>query len=139
MKGTKKKRLISVLLTATMLLGATASMPLSASAVTTERVESNTEYGNEYGCLTYERTDDGVGYKITGCFGEVTEIEIPDYIDNIPVVEIDTYAFACCENLTSVVIPATVIRIGDSAFTCCNDLTNVIISNGVVAIGGECI
>lgn len=71
------KKIISVLLTITMLLGVTASLPLTVSAVTTDRVESGFTYTDEYGVWNYELTESGDSYKITGYDKSKTEIEIP--------------------------------------------------------------
>ena len=67
-----------------------------------------------------------------------TELEgalyIPEYINGMPVTEIDSYAFSCCYNVTEVYIPDTVIYIGDSAFNHCESLREVDLGNGVEII-----
>lgn len=106
------KRIISVLLTFTMLLSVTASVPLSASAVTADKLESNTAYTNEYGSWCYELTDDGTGYRITDYQGDQKCVQIPEAIDNVPVQEIGEYAFSDCENMRNLIIPNTITAIG---------------------------
>ena len=96
MKGAKKKRLISVLLTATMILGTTASMPLSASAVTTQRVESGYDFYNRQGIWSYEYIEGSNCCRITGYNGEMTELEIPKMIYNRPVRGSFFAVFFCC-------------------------------------------
>lgn len=51
------------------------------------------------------------------------------------VISIGYYAFAGCDNLTSVIIPNCVESIADYAFYDCRDLTSVVISNSVTNIG----
>ena len=51
------------------------------------------------------------------------------------VTTIGDYAFAYCEDLTSVTIPDSVTAIGDYAFTSCTGLTGITIPNGVTSIG----
>ena len=86
------KKIISVLLTITMLLGVTATVPLSVSAATTGELT----YTDEYGEWTYKLNDNGDGCIITGYDKSMTTVEIPSMIDNLPVVEIGYYAFEEC-------------------------------------------
>ena len=106
------KRIIWLLLTITILLSIIASVPLSASAVTTDRVESGYSYTDEYGEWTYNRTADNNGCIITGYNGNMTNIEIPDSIYGIPVLEIGDSVFRNNLNIISVTIPEGVITIG---------------------------
>ena len=110
-------------------------MPLSVSAATTDVVESSNTYTDEYGEWTYEPTDNGDGYKITGYDKSMTDIEIPHVIDNLPVVEIKDKMFLRCSSLTSVTIPNSITTIGNSAFYGCSNLTSVTLSDRVTAIG----
>ena len=90
------KKLISILLTITMLLGITAIVPLSASAATTNKVESGFTYVDSYGTWTCEVINDGKECRIIQYKGTKNELEIPDKIPykisdkttDLPVVEI---------------------------------------------------
>lgn len=128
------KKIISILLTFTMVLCITTSIPLSVSAETTDTKESLT-YTDEYGEWTYELTASGDGCIITSYmtnyYENKTDIEIPSKIEDIPVVEIGESAFKFCENLTSVVIPDSIAVIGDSAFLACSSLASITIPNSV--------
>ncbi|MEE1076504.1 MAG: leucine-rich repeat domain-containing protein [Acutalibacteraceae bacterium] len=128
------KKIISILLTLTMVLCITASIPLSASAATTDNVESGLTYTDKYGVWTYELTEDGNGYKITDHDRSVTEIKIPSEIDGIPVTEIGEGAFYR-DALISVTIPESIATIGYAAFSTCSSLTSVTILDGVTTIG----
>jgi len=48
---------------------------------------------------------------------------------------IGNFAFGDCDNLTSIILPASVTAIGDSAFANCNNLTSIILPTGVTSIG----
>ncbi len=60
----------------------------------------------------------------------LTSIIIPD-----SVISIGAYAFNNCSNLTSIIIPDSVISIGAYAFNNCSNLTSIIIPDSVISIG----
>lgn len=66
--------------------------------------------------------------------GELVEgdLVIPNEVTNI-----NKYAFAGCDSLTSVSMPDGVATIGDSAFSECNNLTNIDMPDSVTAIGSN--
>ena len=72
--------------------------------------------------------------KITKYIGEYTDVIIPSKIANLPVTEIGIKAFYQCRNLTSVVIPNSVMSIGDEAFEYCRTLKSVVIGDGVTSV-----
>ncbi|MBO4429375.1 MAG: leucine-rich repeat protein, partial [Clostridia bacterium] len=53
------------------------------------------------------------------------------------VTSIGNYAFAYCEELTSVTFPSTLESIGDESFSYCRDLTSVTLPEGVSEIGQQ--
>lgn len=57
------------------------------------------------------------------------------YYKYYSVTSIGQYAFYCCKELTSVIIPISVKSIGYEAFYYCTGLTSVIIPNSVTSIG----
>lgn len=61
---------------------------------------------------------------------KIAEIDLPDSI-----VEIGSYAFYNCENLSKITIPNSVESIGDHAFYKCSNLANVTIPNNIELIG----
>lgn len=95
---------------------------------------------------------------VVGCDWYVTEANIPEMIEGVPVTSIGNCAFQCptcrlesigipnsvtsigecafysCGSLSGIWIPNGVTSIGRSAFYCCNSLTSVIISNSVTSI-----
>ncbi len=69
------------------------------------------------------------------------DVVIPDYVKNeessYKVTAIGDYAFSKCYDLTSVVIPNTVINIGKYAFYYCNKLNFISIPENVTTIGND--
>ena len=86
------------------------------------------------GILTY-RVSQGNGITITKCDVSASGVvEIPTYIDNVPVVSIADYSFQHCTKITGVVIPETVTGIGYSAFYGCIALESIDIPISVTKI-----
>ncbi len=86
--------------------------------------------------LAYTLSADETYYSVTGigtC--TATDIVIPSTYHNLPVTSIGHYAFAYCDNLTSITIPDSVTSIQDYAFQYCYSLTNVTIPNSMTSIG----
>ncbi|MEE1057686.1 MAG: leucine-rich repeat protein [Acutalibacteraceae bacterium] len=128
------KQIISILLTITMIFCITTSIPLSVSAATTDKVESNYTYTDQYGSWTYQWTNSCDGYKITGYDKSMNDIEIPNAIDNIPVLEIGDSVFYYCNSLTSITIPNGVTTIEQYAFYNCSSLIRIIVPDSVTTI-----
>lgn len=62
-------------------------------------------------------------------------LEIPAYIDGLPVRKIGDAAFIQCTKLTRVSIPGTVREIGDRAFADCWQLAEISFEPGVARVG----
>ena len=77
----------------------------------------------------------GKSITITGYTGEAATVQIPTRIQNLPVTSIGEYAFAHCDNLTSVTIPSSVTFIDDHAFWACKSLISITIPSSVTSIG----
>ena len=74
--------------------------------------------------ISYTADDDGA--VITAYHqGDGGVAIVPATIGGQPVTGIADNAFADCDKITAIVIPATVNRIGDNAFSGCSALTNV--------------
>ena len=89
--------------------------------------------------LTLALNDDGTYYLVDCRVSATGPLTIPSYYDGnagfLPVTTINSDAFQNCNDLTSVVIPATVTLIGNGAFGLCTSLSNITIPEGVTHIG----
>ena len=88
---------------------------------------------NSDGTITLGR--DGANYEYHAI--DITrsgDLQIPAIIDEKVVAGIGNGAFSGCSELTSVAIPASVLRIGQGAFTGCTKLTSVSMSSGVTDV-----
>jgi hypothetical protein len=74
----------------------------------------------DYACATNDGTIAIVRY--TGSGGDVT---IPGTVSGMPVVNIWSYAFQHCANLTNVTIPSSITEIGFDAFHACTNLLRI--------------
>ena len=88
--------------------------------------------------LEYTLNSDGKSYSVSG-IGTCTDkdIIIPDTYENLPVTQIDDYAFILCTGLTSIIIPNSVTNIGNFVFSGCTGLTRIIIPDSVTNIGSN--
>lgn len=92
---------------------------------------------------SFKLKKDGLSYEVYGnhaeaggLYGETKgDIEIPSEINGVPVTKIRNYGFFNNENITSVIIPDSVIEIGEEAFTECSGLTEITIPGSVLYIG----
>lgn len=119
-----KVKLISLSLAGALCLSA---LPLSQGTQTLTQQET--------AVLTASASDfrfsDGT---ITKYIGSDTNPVIPSSIDGETVTAIGTYAFNGAD-ITSVVIPDTVVSIGSSAFSSCKNLVNVTLSKNLKHLG----
>lgn len=88
-----------------------------------------------YGDYRYKIINNNSEVEITGYQGTGGDIVIPSEIEGKPVTSIGYSAFYF-KNLTSIIIPDSVISIGNSAFKN-NQLTSVIIPDSVTSIGNS--
>ena len=65
-----------------------------------------------------------------------TDVSIPSQIDGVNITQIAGNAFGF-GNITSIVIPNSIVSIGQSAFAGCKGLTSVIIPNSVTSMGAD--
>ena len=100
------------------------------NVVITANAENETEY--TYENLTYKKYGNYI--EISDCDETAETVEIPAEIDGVPVTSIRYNAFCYCSDLTSIVIPESVINIGERAFFSCTGLTSVEIPDSVMSI-----
>ena len=116
------KKLISLLVVATMLL---SLVPVSMIGVSAETDSQGVKYA---------LSEDGTYYTVWGYSGSGTEIVIAAEIDGLPVKAIDNYVFLRCYDLTSVEFPNSITTIGYSAFYDCTGLKSINIPASVTNI-----
>ncbi len=119
------KRLLSIILTAIMLL---SLVPMSMFSVSAETLTDS--QGVKYS-LSYDETY----YRVSDYTGTAIEVIIPAEYNGKPVKEIGQYAFFDCSNLTNVEIPDSVENLYQSAFNGCSSLKTVEIPDSVTSIG----
>ncbi len=106
------KRILSILLSLMLALGAVAAGSTCAFAET---------YGD------FEFSYGTFGCAITGYNGPGGNVEIPSEINYQTIKEISQEAFSHNETITSIVIPDTVSMIWENAFSSCSNLETVTI------------
>lgn len=82
-------------------------------------------------CTVHENTKYIYDRAFFGC-SNLTSVVLPDTL-----ISIASEAFASCRSLTSVAIGNNVTTIGDNAFNWCDSLTSVTIGNSVTTIGAQ--
>lgn len=116
-----RKRLLSLALSATILLSMLFSLPVSAATA------------NVQGDFTYEILQDDTAV-ITAYKGQSETVDIPETVDGHSVSQIGTKAFEYNKIINSVVLPNTVKEIGVNAFNDCTKLKSVVIPESVEKI-----
>lgn len=133
------KKIISLLLSLTMLLSIVSVVDFSAYAdtLTTGKCGVNVTYSfdTSTGMLTISGTGDMADYSFGNSSPFDSNSNIKSVIIENSVTSIGSCAFDGCTSLTSVTIPNSVTSIGDNAFHGCTSLTSVTIPNSVTSIG----
>lgn len=87
--------------------------------------------------MTFTLNSSGTAYTVTDFISNFPGyVEIPEEYKGLPVTVIGTDAFRDCTEITSVIIPDSVISIGGSAFRNCTNLTEIILSHNITTIPG---
>lgn len=76
---------------------------------------------------------------ITGYIGDdsITDVEIPETIDDLPVTAIASRAFSGVKTLRSIRLPQTLVTISERAFYRCTSLESISIPDSVRSIGSR--
>lgn len=117
------KKILSVILSITLLLGGFSLSGIVACAKTS-------------GDFEYSVLDDGTA-QIKKYRGSATDLTIPSQIDGYTVTYIGFEAFFKCSSLKSVKIPNSITNIGASAFQNCESLKSVKLPNSITVIEDE--
>ena len=132
------KKIISLLMSLTMLLSIVSVVDFSAYAdtLTTGKCGVNITYSfdTSTGMLTISGTGKMTAYSYDHSpFYKNTNIESVSIEDGVTSIGDGTFCY--CENLTSITIPDSVTSIGRYAFECCTSLSSVTIPDSVTSIG----
>ena len=122
-----KRRILSILLFAALVIGLLPQSILSVSAYSSTDIAYAVEGGNIY--------FDAATGTITDCDDTVTAADIPTEIDGVAVTSIGASAFESCTMLESTTIPESVTSIGDRGFYCCSALSAVYFMGDAPTIG----
>lgn len=87
------------------------------------------------GEFQWQEIASGTQVEIIGHTDPTGSLQIPDFIDGLPVTRVGDSAFKDCANLVSVSFPETVEWIGSRAFYNCASLEVVEFREGIVSIG----
>lgn len=91
-----------------------------------------------------DKVDNGITYAVRSGSAYVTGLEnkdmagelvVPKTLGGYPVEGIGDYAFADCDNLTSVILPSGLSAIDEYAFSGCGSLTHVTLPSGLNYVG----
>lgn len=125
-----KKRILSVLAATALSISAVPQNAVPLKPVLTACAEADVSED-----FTYRISDDGTYVIITKCLSSDTKVEVPEKIEELPVKEIGSWSFFDCDNVESVVLPATIQTIGNNAFNSCDAMTEVTLQEGIESIG----
>ena len=93
----------------------------------------NMEYTS--GDYSYVLNNDGTA-QITGYYGDVQTLSVPDTLNGITVSSVGRRAFARCD-FFNVILPETLVSIEEQAFAGCDSLVGIIIPLSVMHIGND--
>lgn len=107
----------------------------------TSAQSGNDKNASPVSAFSYDLSEDGQGIRITGYSGEGGDVVIPSKIEDIPVVEIGQLSFTGQitkrQTITSVTVPASVVRIGMNAFSYLANLTTVTLPDNLKVISNN--
>lgn len=138
------KRILSLILTMSIILATLYGIPFQAIAA--ENEDSASEIADNGTCgenLTWILDADGIltisgtgeMYDYSGNASLPWGTDIIEVIIEEGVTTIGSWAFYHCAYLTSIIIPNSVTSIGEYTFSHCYRLENIIIPNSVISIG----
>lgn len=133
-QNTKRKWLVLLLALCVAMLFGVFMMNTDFSA--TNAFADSTETSIE-DVLTFNLINESTEYKVSARNKQITEANIPDTYNGLPVTQIADNGFTGCTRLTKVIIPYTVTKIGTNAFINCTNLEEIIGMPFVEIIGNN--
>lgn len=130
------KRILSILLTLSVVLSLIAAVPVTASAAASGTCGDNLTWTlDDEGTLTISGTGKMWNWWINRNSPWYSNTNIKKVEIKQGVTSIGGYAFQDCRSLTSVRMPDSVTSIGDEAFRDCRNLISISIPDSVTSIG----
>lgn len=126
-----RKKIESVILILSMLV-VTAIVPLDASYGASGDIVASTE-GVTGGAIYFDKETG----TVTDCDDAVSEVVMPEKIENISVTQIKFLAFSDCTLLTGITIPKDMENIGADAFKGCTALSEITVSEDNTSYSSE--
>ena len=130
-----KNRILSIILTVTVISNLIVALPSTVSAATSGTCGGNLTWTlDNAGILTISGTGAMDNYKAFSSPWCIKDDVISVIIEN-GVTSIGDYAFYWCDSIRDISIPQSVTSIGDYAFYWCNSLRGITIPESVTNIG----
>lgn len=134
-KISRIKKIITSAAAAALLFAVSAANVFAESQYVNEdkvysKIDGKTVYISSDNFL-YNFSGEIPGVTICGYEGKRTDLVIPEEINGRAVSAIDSDTFSNNDEITSLVLPASVVSIGEGSFNKCEKLENVTLSNGV--------
>lgn len=123
MKQTTRRKTIALLLVlcVSMLISVfLLNTDLSVTNVFADTAETSIE-----DILTFNLINNSTEYKVSARNKQITEADIPEEYNGLPVTEIADNGFLSCTKLTYVKILYTVTKVGNNAFANCSSLEKI--------------
>ena len=87
--------------------------------------------------IVYTLSNDGAQATVLEYNGTAKNVVIAASYEGVPVTKVMDYAFADNKELTSVVLPDSILTVGKNVFSGCTALANVFISSSTTTIGAD--
>lgn len=134
-KMSRMKKIMTSAIAAALLFAAGATNVFADSQYVNEdkvysKIDGKTVYISSDNFL-YNFSGEIPGVTICGYEGKKTDLVIPEEINGRAVSAIDDDSFAENDEITSLVVPPSVISIGEGSFNGCTRLENITLSGGV--------
>lgn len=127
-----KKQIVVIGLTLCLLLALFVGVFLTDTA--NHKASAETAENSD---LRFNLNTAKTAYKVSALNRQLTEANIPDTYNGLPVTEIANNGFMNCANLVSVTIAKSVTKIGSNAFYNCKNLESVYGMAGVNTMGSN--